>query len=190
MGLPLPTERPTKFLVSASLNKATTKAFLDALRLSKPGDEVHLCYIKSFMENGESEYTKDLREKYCGFFEALRDKDNQQVFSKFHDRVTEFVMVPKLRRETTPQAFLRYADEIEADFIVVGTNSNRVERGKAVLGSVSMQICQESERNFIVSNWVDLKPELYETHVRRAATPAGNSRAGTAATPNVGIGPL
>lgn len=171
----LPTQRPTKFVVSVSLNKASTKAFLDALRLSQPGDEIHAVYVKSFMERTESDYTSTLREKYSSFFAALKNGD-EKVFSKFQDRVTEFVMIEKQRRETTPQAIVRYADDWEADFICVGTNALRAQRGKKPVGSVSMEVCQETERNFIVSYWVDIDPRIYEENVRHANTPAQSRR--------------
>lgn len=148
----LPAGRPTKFVVSVSLNAASTKAFIDALRLSQPGDEIHVVYIKSYMERTDSDYTRALREKYAGFFNGLRDGD-QQVLSKFGNRNVAFQMVPKQLRETTPGAVIRYCDEINADFVMVGTNRLRVERGKPYLGSVSMQICTQTDRNFVVSNY-------------------------------------
>uniref|UniRef100_A0A7S2IBE6 UspA domain-containing protein n=1 Tax=Alexandrium andersonii TaxID=327968 RepID=A0A7S2IBE6_9DINO len=167
----LPIGRPTKFVVSVSLNKSSTKAFLDALRLSRPGDEIHVVYIKGFMEKVDSDYTAQVREKYTAFFSGLKDGD-EQVFSKFHDRVTEFVLLSKRQRETTAESVVRYADSIDADFIVVGANAaDRVSRGKDPVGAVSMQICLETTRNFIVANWIDTTPAVYEAHVRRASTP-------------------
>lgn len=160
----LPLKRPTKFVVSVSLNKASTKAVLDALRLSQPGDEIHVVYVKSFMERTDSDYTTELRGKYDSFFQGLKDGESH-VFSKFHDRKTEFIMVKKQRRETTAQAVVRYGEEIEADFMVVGTNTlRRIERGKSAVGSVSLDICMEWERNFIVSHWIDIDPRLYEEY--------------------------
>lgn len=161
----LPIKRQSKFVVSVSLNKASTKAFLDALRLSQPGDEIHLVYVKSFMERTESDYTTELRAKYEGFFSAMQDK--QGGFSKFCDRKTQFVMVKKQRRESTPQAVVRYGEEIEADFMCVGTNSLRVQKGKSALGSVSFDICKEWDRNFIVSHWVDIDAQLYQKYGAR-----------------------
>lgn len=65
----LPIRRKTIFAVSVSLNQASTKAFLDALKLSKPGDEIHVVYIKGYMEElDDSDYTTQLKEKYCSFF--------------------------------------------------------------------------------------------------------------------------
>lgn len=161
----LPVSRPTRFVVSVSLNQSSTKAFLDALRLSRPGDEIHVVYIKSFMEDVDSDYTQTLKNKYASFFRALRDGE-EKVFSKFHDRAVEFHIVAKQIREPTGMAVVRYADDIDADFIVVGTNASRGSRGKFPIGTVSRQICLETERNFIVSSWVDLRPDLYEKHCR------------------------
>lgn len=149
----LPIGRPTIFVVSVSLNQAATKAFIDALRLSKPGDEIHVVYIKSYMERTESDYTTALRQKYNGIFESLQGEHNQEVLAKFGDRVARFQLVPKQMRETTSMAVCRYADEVDADFIIVGTNTMRVDRGKPFLGSVSLQICLETDRNFVVSHW-------------------------------------
>jgi len=159
----LPIKRPTKFVVSVSLNQSSTKAFLDALRLSRPDDEIHVVYIKSYMERTDSDYTKALREKYSGFFGALED-GAQQVFHKFHGRHIGFHMVEKQIRESTAQAVVRYADDVEADFVVVGTNALRVERGKKPIGSVSLQVIMLTDRNFIVANWVNVNPELYGKH--------------------------
>jgi len=151
----LPIGRPTVFVVSVSLNQAATKAFIDALQLSKPGDEVHVVYIKSYMERTDSDYTTALKTKYTGIFESLQgEHEGQEVMAKFSDRVTRFQLVPKQMRETTSQAVNRYADEVDADFIVVGTNKMRIERGKTFLGSVSYQIILDTDRNFIVSNWI------------------------------------
>lgn len=169
-------DRKAVFVVSVSLNKSSTKAFLDALRLSKPGDEIHVVYIKSYMEREESDYTAEVRAKYEAFFSGLKD-GAQEVFSQFQDRSTKFVLEPKQRRETTPQAVVRYADDVEGDFIVVGANAHdRVSRGKKPVGSVSLQICLLTTRNFIVANWVDVIPRVYENHVRRAQTPSGMRR--------------
>jgi len=166
----LPQGRPCKFVVSVSLNKSSTKAFLDALRLSRPGDEIHVVYVKSLMES-EDDYTTAVRVKYTNFFAGLQD-GREQVFSKFQDRITQFSLITKRRRETTPDAVVRYADEVDADFIAVGANAaDRISRGKNPVGVVSMQICLNTTRNFIVSNWININAELFEACVRRVATP-------------------
>lgn len=163
----LPRGRPCKFVVSVSLNKSSTKAFLDALRLSRSGDEIHVVYVKSNMET-EDDYTTAVRVKYTKFFNGLQDGEDH-VFSKFEDRITEFSLIMKQRRETTPDAVVRYADEIDADFIVVGANSaDRISRGKNPVGVVSLQICLNTTRNFIVSNWININPEIFEGSVRHA----------------------
>ena len=46
----LPLKRPARFVVSTGLNPAATKAFLDALRLSRAGDEIHVVYIRPYLE--------------------------------------------------------------------------------------------------------------------------------------------
>jgi len=161
----LPVRRPAKFVVSVSLNQSSTKAFLDSLRLSRPGDEIHVIYVKSFMEDVESDYTKILRHKYASFFRALQNGD-EKVFSKFRDRSIRFHIQTKQAREQTGMSVVRYADDIDADFIVVGANASRGSRGKFPIGTVSRQICLETERNFIVSSWVDLRPDLYERYCR------------------------
>jgi len=168
----MPRDCPTKFVVSVSLNKAATKAFLDALHLSKPGDEIHVVYVRGYLEDEDSDYTAELRAKYCGFFEGLQETSTG-VLHKFHDRQTEFHMIPKQSRETVPQAVVRYADSIEADFLVVGTNAMRVEKGKGPVGSISLQICMETERNVVVANWIDLDPRVYEKHIRRPSNAFG-----------------
>lgn len=162
----LPIKRPTKFVVSVSLNKAATKAFLDALHLSQPGDEIHVVYVKGYMEEADSDYTAELREKYGSFFSGLKAQEAGSVFNQFHNRHTEFHLVSKQRLETTAQAVVRFADSIDADFLVVGTNALRVERGKEPIGSVSLGIITETSRNVIVANWVDVSARVYEAHVR------------------------
>jgi hypothetical protein len=161
----LPIRRATKFVVSVSLNKASTKAFLDALRLSNPNDEIYVVYVKSFMERADSDYTAEVREKYSGFFAALKDGESD-VFSKFHDRKCEFLIIDKQRRETTSGAVVRFAEEVEADFVSVGTNSLRISRGKPPIGTVSMDICLQWHKNFIVSHWVDVGSTVYDKHCR------------------------
>jgi nucleotide-binding universal stress UspA family protein len=163
----LPIQRPTKYVVSVSLNQASTKAFLDVLRISNPGDEIKVVYVKCFMESTDSDYTAEVRAKYSGFFEGLQDEQAPK-FHKFHDRQTEFVLVQKTSiHEATSEAVVRYAEDIDADFIAVGTNSLRKEKGKAPLGSVSLDVLCLWERNCIVSHWVDVNPRVFEESVRR-----------------------
>ncbi|CAE7277262.1 nipblb [Symbiodinium sp. CCMP2456] len=150
----LPMGRPAKFVVSMSLNKAASKAFLDALRLSKPGDEIHLIYVTFFTEDQESDHVKTMRDRYCHFFEGLGDGDHH-VLQKFYDRHIEFRIVPQHKGELIPQTVAGYAESIDADFVVVGTNALRVDRGKEPIGSASLQICMEAHCNIIISSWVD-----------------------------------
>jgi nucleotide-binding universal stress UspA family protein len=162
----LPKQRPAKYVVSVSLNQASTKAFLDVLRLSNPGDEIKVVYVKCFMESTDSDYTAEVRAKYSGFFQGLQDPDAPK-FNKFHDRQTEFVLLQKTSiHEATSEAIVRYAEEIEADFVAVGTNALRATRGKEPIGSVSLDILLLWERNCIVSHWVDVTPTVFEGNVR------------------------
>jgi len=172
----LPIRRPAIFVVSVCMNKSSTKAFLDALRLSKSGDEVHVVYVRSYMETEDSDHTLALRRKYCAFFEALQDEHNE-VWHRFHDRNVRFEMVQKTMRESTAQAIVRYADDVSADFLCVGGLEMKTMPGKS---SLSMQIFLEWERNFIVSHWIDVNFQTYESHVR-ASTPVQMGRAQTEA---------
>lgn len=165
----LPIRRKAVFAVSVSLNQASTKAFLDALKLSKPGDEIHVVYIKSYMEDLEdSDYTAQLKEKFSHFFSNIQGEAASGVFGSFNGRELTFAAVTKQKHQTIPQAMVHYADEIDADFIVIGTNSLRVERGKPVLGTVSLQIMEETDRNVLVSFWLDISPKVYEHHLKAA----------------------
>lgn len=146
----MPINRPGVFVVSATLTKASTKAFLDALRLSLPGDKIYVAYCANFLEQEENVYTEELRAKFNGFFEALCDGPSK-AFTKFQDRECAFHIVRQQRGESVPQTIVRFATEVEADFIVVGANATRVDRGKEPVGIVSMDICMETNRNFIVS---------------------------------------
>lgn len=145
--------RNLKFVVHAKLDKASMKAFLDALRLSSPGDTIDVIYCVNFAEKKENIYTDQLKKKYHEFFESLGSADFEG-FSKFQDRKLEFHIITKERSETVPGRITRYLDETGADFVSVGTNRMRVERGKEPVGSISMQICQEADCNYIVSFWV------------------------------------
>jgi len=156
----LPVKRPAKFVVSVHLNKAATKGFLDALRLSKPGDEIHVVYVRVGRIDG-CDYSLTLREKYDAFFSGL-EAGKDSVWRHLHDRQTGFHMVDVQGWQTVSQAILAYADDIDADFIVVGSNSLRMDRGKSPMGSVAMQLCMASDRNLIVSNWAQ-----HEESVRR-----------------------
>lgn len=156
-------QKKAVFVVSVGLNKVSTKAFLDALRLSKSGDELHVAYCRGYMESEDSDYTAQVRDKYEGFFKSMASSGSGGALASFHDRKVQFVFVEKQRREATPQALVRYADEVGADFLVVGANAaDRVARGKRPIGSVSLQICLLTERNFIVANWVDVIPRVYQ----------------------------
>jgi len=163
--------RKAVFVVSVGLNRSSTKAFLDALRLSKPGDEIHVVYIKAYMERGESDYTQAVRAKYESFFQGLAE-GKDEVLSKFHDRETKIVLEMKQKRETTPEAVVRYADSVDADFVAVGANAaSRVQRGKKPVGSVSLQVCLLAERNFIISTWLDMDSRAYDEMRERARAP-------------------
>lgn len=150
----LPLGRPGRFVVSVSLNAASTKAFLDALHLSKPGDIIDVVYVKSFMEKTESDYTKSLREKYSGFFSGLKGSTGSEEMVKFNDRTCNFLLLDKRRGKTTAQMITDYAEANDADFIVVGTNTMRANKGKPVLGSVSADIIVETSCNIVVSHYL------------------------------------
>lgn len=157
----LPIGRPTKFVVSANLNAAAVKAFVDAIRLSKPGDEIHVVYVKSYLESEESDYTIQVREKYEALFNGLDGtaEDGCQELQRFRDRLASFTVVDKHMRESTAEAVVRYAEDEDADFIVVGASIARVDRGKDPIGSVSMEICLETSTSFIVSAYApDFRP--------------------------------
>mmetsp|Transcript_49998 Transcript_49998/g.140147 ORF Transcript_49998/g.140147 Transcript_49998/m.140147 type:complete len:391 (-) Transcript_49998:144-1316(-) len=152
----VPHSRPVKFVVSVSLNPAATKAFVDALKLSKPEDEIHAVYIVQHDESAEAKGVQTLRKKYSGLFAGLAD-GNDEVLSKFGGRTAVFHLVKKMPGDSTAQAVVRYADSIDADFVVVGTNAMRVQRGKPILGSVSMDIVLDCTCNFIVANYVGVQ---------------------------------
>jgi nucleotide-binding universal stress UspA family protein len=165
-------ERSATFVVSASLSKSSTKACLDALRLSKPGDQVHVVYISSYTDSGDADLSPSVQAKFEGLFNALSSSGRPEVSSRFTDREVKFVVDPKQRGETTPEAINRYAEAVSADFLVVGANAaDRVARGKKPVGSVSLQMCILASRNFIVSNWIDVSPKVYEEMIRGARPP-------------------
>jgi len=150
----LPAGRPARFVVSVSLNAAATQAFLDALRLSKSGDFIDVVYVKSFMEETESDYTRALREKYDSFFAGLQGSTNSEQFTRFQDRICTFRFLEKRKGKSTAQEVADYADGMNADFLVVGTNVMRGERGKTVLGSVSAEVVLETASNVVVSHYI------------------------------------
>eukprot|EP00929_Paragymnodinium_shiwhaense_P068872 TRINITY_DN34724_c0_g1_i2.p1 TRINITY_DN34724_c0_g1~~TRINITY_DN34724_c0_g1_i2.p1 ORF type:complete len:450 (-),score=140.34 TRINITY_DN34724_c0_g1_i2:347-1696(-) len=171
----LPLRRPTIFVVAACLDKCSTKAFLDALRLSKSGDEIHVMYVRSYMETSDSEYTLALRRKYCDFFSALQE-EQYEVFHRFHDRHLHFEMVTKTVRESTAQAIVRYADAVSADFICLGGMEVKTLDARAIKSSISMQVFLETDRNFMVSHWIDVQYKTYEAHVRASTPEQGHKR--------------
>ncbi|CAE7716422.1 unnamed protein product [Symbiodinium necroappetens] len=159
----LPLKRPAKFVVSTGLNPAATKAFIDALRLSRPGDHIHVVYIRPYLEphSKESRVTQAIRHKYDSIFEGMQDAaawpSGKMV--KFKDACR----LP-FREVFAPQGInegIAQANNFEADFVMVGTNVLRVEKGKPPLGSVSLQIVMEFPGNCVVSSFnPDTEPEL------------------------------
>lgn len=147
----LPMERPAVFLVSVSLNGASIRVFFDALRLSQPNDELHVAYCVGFLENDANIYTDKLRTQYEGFFSSLPD-GSSEGFASILGRRCSFHIISQQKSESVPQAIVRHADEIKADFIVVFTKTLHLERGRERLGSVSMHICMETDRNVVVSH--------------------------------------
>jgi len=148
----MPMKRPAVFVVKVTLDKASTKAFLDALRLSQPGDHIHVVYCINHLENADNIYTEQLKKKYHEIFQAL-GAGTSQAFTKFNDRECHFNVVTKDRNETVPQRIVRFLSEIKADFVAVGTNKMRVARGKEPVSSISLQTCLEADCNYIVSYW-------------------------------------
>eukprot|EP00930_Biecheleria_cincta_P049741 TRINITY_DN34940_c0_g1_i1.p1 TRINITY_DN34940_c0_g1~~TRINITY_DN34940_c0_g1_i1.p1 ORF type:complete len:333 (-),score=59.57 TRINITY_DN34940_c0_g1_i1:135-1133(-) len=153
----MPIRRPARFVVSTGINPAATKAFVDALRLSRQGDEIHVVYIRPFLEphSKESEITQAIRTKYEGFFEGMSNSEAwpSGKMVKFADRNVKLVFAPQSIGEAIPNALVRYARNFEADFVMVGTNALRVEKGKQAIGSVSLAIVMEFEGNCVVSSY-------------------------------------
>lgn len=145
--------RPSKFAVTASMNPATAQALVDAIRLSLPGDEIHIVYIKSFLEGEDSDYTRHVCQKYHALFDGFESTERQgQVLKHFCQRLIYFTLVEKRLRESTVQAFLQHAEEeVGADFVCVGANTTRADRGKQPLGAVSASMCCETRLSCIVS---------------------------------------
>lgn len=167
-------ERKATWVVSVNMSKSSTKAFLDVVRLSKPGDDIHVVYITSLARAEGSEYTEQVRAKYEDFCSCFRDADAQdEVFARFGDRSVHFQLVPMEGDEKSPaEAVVRYADSVNADFVAVGANAaERVARGKRPVGTESLRICMLTQRNFIVSNWIDVSARVYEDVARRALEP-------------------
>jgi len=153
----LPIGRPAKIVVSTGLNPAATKAFVDALRLSRPGDEIDVVYIRPYLESAEreSDVTQAIRSKYEGFFDGMNDANSWPTgkMTKFGDRHVKLVFAPQGVNEGIAQALVRYSRNNDADFVMVGTNALRGEKGKAALGSVSLQIVMLFEGNCVVSSF-------------------------------------
>jgi len=153
----LPLKRPAKFVVSTGLNPAATKAFIDALRLSRPGDEIHVVYIRPYLEphSKESRVTQAIRNKYDSIFEGMKDASAwpSGKMVKYADRNVKLVFAPQGINEGIAQALVRYATNFEADFVMVGTNVLRVDKGKPPLGSVSLQIVMHFPGNCVVSSF-------------------------------------
>eukprot|EP00933_Yihiella_yeosuensis_P030218 TRINITY_DN23878_c0_g1_i1.p1 TRINITY_DN23878_c0_g1~~TRINITY_DN23878_c0_g1_i1.p1 ORF type:complete len:338 (+),score=36.79 TRINITY_DN23878_c0_g1_i1:145-1158(+) len=171
----MPLARKTKFVVSTSLNPAATKAFVDALRLSRKGDEIHIVYVRPFLEphDKECEYTQAIRTKYETFFGSLSDSHAWPTgkMIQFADRDIKLHFTPQGRGEGIPGALVRYASDIDADFVMVGTNALRVERGKEPVCSVSKQIIMEWSGNAVVSSY---NPDLDQVlRLRRSLSNKG-----------------
>eukprot|EP00913_Durusdinium_trenchii_P031773 g29757.t1 len=143
-------KRPAKFVVSCGLNPAATKAFVDALRLSRPGP---VPYLEPHSK--ETKVTTAIRHKYDHIFEGMKDAAAwpSGKLVKFGDRTVKLVFAPQGINEGVAQALVRYANNFEADFVMVGTNVLRVDRGKPPVGSVSLQIVMEFPGNCVVSSF-------------------------------------
>eukprot|EP00439_Symbiodinium_sp_Y106_P049546 s218_g6.t1 len=159
----LPLKRPAKFVVSTGLNPAATKAFIDALRLSRPGDHIHVVYIRPYLEPHSKDQASNFLEASgpCASSHSFGGEQGMQDAAawpsgkmvKFKDRVVKLVFAPQGINEGIAQALVRYANNFEADFVMVGTNALRVEKGKSPLGSVSLQIVMEFPGNCVVSSF-------------------------------------
>eukprot|EP00434_Breviolum_minutum_P032809 symbB.v1.2.029016.t1/scaffold3125.1/size63008/3 len=123
----------------------------------RTGDEIHVVYIRPYLEPHckESKVTTAIRHKYDSIFEGMKDPaawpSGKMV--KFGDRKVKLVFAPQGINEGVAQALVRYANNFEADFVMVGTNVLRVDRGKPPVGSVSLQIVMEFPGNCVVSSF-------------------------------------
>ena len=99
--------------------------------------------------------TTAIRHKYGEIFEGMQDASKwpSGKMAKFGDRHVKLVFAPQGIHEGVAQALVRYANNFEADFVMVGTNVLRVDRGKPPVGSVSLQIVMEFPGNCVVSSF-------------------------------------
>merc|ERR1712118_14185 len=105
-------------------------------------------------EGTEGDYTMALREKFNSFFAGLQGSTNSEQFVQFQDRVCTFHFLNKRKGKSTAQEVADYAHDVNADFLCVGTNVMRQERGKTALGSVSAEILLETSTNVVVSHYI------------------------------------
>lgn len=176
--------RKAIYAVSVNLSKSSSKAFLDVLRLSKPGDEIHLVY-STRPEGGyvwqptDRDYVAEVMAKYESFIAHIRgdhldlSPHSDSTMARYRDRLITFTKVIRGPEETIPQAVVRHAEEINADFLVVGANvADRVGRGKIPVGTASLEMCMLTDRNFMIAKWLDVSEQVYASTVMSTRPPS------------------
>lgn len=162
----MPVGRPTKYAVSVSINKASTKAFLDALHLSQPGDEIHLVFVRTQQEvEMNRNFAAQVRQHYFEVFDDLKNEDNA-IFNHFGDRLMKFHVLDQRSHTSIAKTLVDFLDELQPDFVAMGTQAMRVEKGKESVGSVTLDVVATSSCNVIVSFWVDLSKKVFDQHIR------------------------
>jgi nucleotide-binding universal stress UspA family protein len=155
-----------KYVVCVDNNQSSTKAFLDALSLSRERDTIEVVHICGTAPE-ERHKAKMLQKKYTYMFTS---KTLQPMTL---GRACVFSLLPKKPGETTAETITAYAEEVGSVFLCVGT----VALGSAADGTTGFSnaaaMCTLSHCSVIIShfNKADCAFEIEAKKLKITSTP-------------------
>lgn len=158
-----------RFVVAVENNAASTKAFMDAMALSRKGDTVDVVHLVAAGTQARV-HAEMLRMKYTYLFSSTT------IAAYLEGRNLQFTMLP--RDGPVPETIASYADEVKANFLCVGT----VKLAKARHGSagwekwhgptsVGEQLCSLASCTVCLSHFTD-KDRIVARQPERVSLPS------------------
>ncbi len=163
------TNEPLQNIVCATdLSEASRCALDTAIELASRNGvgRLHVLYVREVTERIETIQGLVAREEEREH-ELQREVDEEiQHVRAARDNLPSIEIVTKIRYGKAYREILRYAVEVQAEFIVVGTHG-RTGLGHAVLGSVAERVARHAPCNVVIAKSPEVRAHLAEVLARR-----------------------
>ncbi|MGO8993804.1 MAG: universal stress protein [Polyangiaceae bacterium] len=158
------TDQETRTIVcTTDLSEASRCALNTAVELaaSLGAAHVHVLHVREHAERIET--IEALVERDEAREQALKREVADEVLrvKAAHKDLAEIEVVTAIRFGKAYKEILRYAAEVRAEFIVVGTHG-RTGLGRAVLGSVAERVARHAPCNVVVAKSPEVRAHLAE----------------------------